>query len=850
VRRFVVELFAVNFLILLLGVLPFAGAQSQPTAGSNTSEVKKKVPPKHAPGKATGAKKATAAAPLSKSATGAKAKAASGKKKRKPPSPHVRRVRQAFVASSSLRPMAQQLLQDRTPSAYAGVEGYARRNSKQDAGALAWLVVGYAHTLDHDYAKAIEPLTRAKEGASEVADYIAYYLGDAYQRTGHNSQAIATLADFSDKFPDSLLIRDAHVVYANALFDEGKAAEAAALLEKDRTPVRSDLELTIGRAYELAGDREKAIAAFRNLYFNLPNSLEAETAGQELHKLNVTGTPAERRTRADLLYKAKHYSDAASEYRNLIADAGADKISVQLALASALVKTPNGDKEARQILASMGAQTGDAEAQRLYLLSETEHSSNDEQAVQRTVNDLRQFGPASPWLEQALLSAGNFYLLKRDYDHAITYFSELQQRFPKGNRASYAHWKAAWLNFRQGRTDIARQGFENQLVLYPASNEVPNALYWRARLAEEEHNTAMARAFYQKLSERFHNYYYAELARQRLKTLPAADTQTAAAGSSPNPSSKDASAQAALAQVPAASDVPKPEAPKELLDKEDAPKDVIANRDLSKDDPKKADPGYYALLDRVSSLSSKGAVAAIDPPDDNLRVERARLLSNGALADMAVRELQAAASQEGGAWAPPEMARVYQEGGRYDRGIEIMKRSTPNYFAVDIADLPRPYWEALFPKAYWPDLRKYSQQNGLDPYLVASLIRQESEFNAVALSRVSAVGLMQPMPKTGKTVAQQVKMKGYNSTKLFTPAINLQLGTHYFKEMVDKYNGQFEYALAAYNAGTDRVGEWLSIGHYRDPQEFVESIPFTETREYVQAIMRNANVYRQLYGTP
>jgi soluble lytic murein transglycosylase len=81
------------------------------------------------------------------------------------------------------------------------------------------------------------------------------------------------------------------------------------------------------------------------------------------------------------------------------------------------------------------------------------------------------------------------------------------------------------------------------------------------------------------------------------------------------------------------------------------------------------------------------------------------------------------------------------------------------------------------------------------------------------------------------------------------PAVNLQLGTRYFKSMVDKF-GSFEYALAAYNAGSDRVQDWLSEGKYRDPQEFVESIPFTETREYVQAILRNANVYKQLYGTP
>ncbi len=442
----------------------------------------------------------------------------------------------------------------------------------------------------------------------------------------------------------------------------------------------------------------------------------------------------------------------------------------------------------------MGVQTGDAEAERLYLLSETARSTSDEDAVQRTLNELRQFGPTSPWLEQALLSAGNMYLLKHDYDHAIDYFRELQQRFPNGSRASYAHWKAAWLSFRQSRTDDARKGFEEQIALYPDSAEIPAALYWRGRIAEEDGNPAMARAFYQKLSDRFRNYYYAEFGRARLKAL-----QSSAA-------IKDASLKDATT--------------------------------------------HYPLLDRVSPLPTSGKIVAAAPPDDNLRVARARLLSNGGLADLAVRELQAAASQEGGTWAPPEMARVYQDGGRYDRGIEIMKRSTPNYFAVDIPDLPRPYWEALFPKPYWPDLRKYSELNGLDPYLVASLIRQESEFNAGALSHANAVGLMQLLPKTGKSVAKQVKLKGYSAPQLYTPGVNLQLGTRYFKEMVDKYNGQFEYALAAYNAGTDRVGDWLGQGHYRDPQEFVESIPFTETREYVQAILRNANVYRQLYGAP
>ncbi|MGA7907728.1 MAG: lytic transglycosylase, partial [Candidatus Sulfotelmatobacter sp.] len=113
-------------------------------------------------------------------------------------------MRQAFVASASLRPMAQQLLQDRSPAAYAGVEAYARAHAKEDAGALAWLVVGYARILDHDYAKAIDPLSRAKPHAGDLGDYVAYYLGTSYLQTGRTAEALATLADFAAAHPDSL----------------------------------------------------------------------------------------------------------------------------------------------------------------------------------------------------------------------------------------------------------------------------------------------------------------------------------------------------------------------------------------------------------------------------------------------------------------------------------------------------------------------------------------------------------------------------------------------------------------------------------------------------------------------
>ena len=169
----------------------------------------------------------------------------------------------AFVASTNLKPMARQLLQDRTPAAYEGVEGYARRHAQEDAGALAWLVVGYAHILDKDYAKAIDPLNRAKSRAGDLGDYVNFYLGTADFQSGKTAEAVTTMSEFEKEYPDSLLSRDAHVLYGTSLLAENHAQEAIAVLEKNRQPPRADLELALGRSYAAAGQPVKAAEILR-----------------------------------------------------------------------------------------------------------------------------------------------------------------------------------------------------------------------------------------------------------------------------------------------------------------------------------------------------------------------------------------------------------------------------------------------------------------------------------------------------------------------------------------------------------------------------------------------------------
>ena len=107
---------------------------------------------------------------------------------------------------------------------------------------------------------------------------------------------------------------------------------------------------------------------------------------------------------------------------------------------------------------------------------------------------------------------------------------------------------------------------------------------------------------------------------------------------------------------------------------------------------------------------------------------------------------------------------------------------------------------------------------------------------------------MQLEPKTARLLARQSKVR-YSQSRLFEADYNVRLGTLYLANLRKQF-GSIESALAAYNAGEDRVTEWTAGQTYREPAEFVDSIPFTETREYVEIVSRNADIYRRLYGAP
>ena len=171
----------------------------------------------------------------------------------------------------------------------------------------------------------------------------------------------------------------------------------------------------------------------------------------------------------------------------------------------------------------------------------------------------------------------------------------------------------------------------------------------------------------------------------------------------------------------------------------------------------------------------------------------------------------------------------------------------PSFESRQISDAPIAVWKTLYPLPYETALRREAARNDFDPMFAAGLIRQESTFQADIVSYAHAIGLMQVLPKTGRILAKQLKLR-YNKKLLYDANYNLQLGMLYIANLV-RLTGAPEYAAAAYNAGEDRIALWKSERNYEEIPELVESIPFTQTREYVQIVLRNAAVYRMIYGS-
>lgn len=223
--------------------------------------------------------------------------------------------------------------------------------------------------------------------------------------------------------------------------------------------------------------------------------------------------------------------------------------------------------------------------------------------------------------------------------------------------------------------------------------------------------------------------------------------------------------------------------------------------------------------------------------------EKPRLLASLGMLEEARSEAAAARKRAGDRKGQfPGLARLYLEMGDYGSAISLFLQNRPMKWEKGTL----PLWTAGYPLVYSEPVARHTASNSLSEALIYALIRAESRFSPAVKSPAGAIGLMQLMPATAKATARE---KGvFNPARLTTPEYNITLGTRHFSALVKEYDGDVVYSIAAYNAGASAVDRWRKNLKGLKKDEFIESIPYQETRNYVKKVYASAAIYRQLYG--
>ncbi len=195
-----------------------------------------------------------------------------------------------------------------------------------------------------------------------------------------------------------------------------------------------------------------------------------------------------------------------------------------------------------------------------------------------------------------------------------------------------------------------------------------------------------------------------------------------------------------------------------------------------------------------------------------------------------------------------EVGKLFFKAGDYFRAIRV----AVNYLNEFLSDEPKgetkDIWKSFYPRGYHDTVEKWANIENVNPFLIYSVIREESHYNPFALSISNARGLMQIIPPTGKWIAEKINSRNFDVEKMWDIETNIRMGSWYLRFLLDYFDGVEMLATAGYNAGQGAVGKWVNKYDENEADFFIENIPYEQTREYVKKVLRDYVVYNQIYG--
>ncbi|HWN10904.1 MAG TPA: transglycosylase SLT domain-containing protein [Pyrinomonadaceae bacterium] len=664
------------------------------------------------------------------------------------------------------------------------------------AAALAKLVRARIKIKAKDYAGAALLLdSNLVRDHSLLGDYALFMRANALEQNGRTAEARALYAQIARDYPDSLRAREATLDAASIMSASGDAAGAIRILETLADKDDGAALLLTARAHEQASDPTRALRFYRRAYFYAPASSQSAEAAIALTRLGSNTAPAaaeEALARADRLYYAKKFSEAAPAYSDAFARFSSS-INSQAQLRRVIAAASSRKTaDAASGLNTIPSSEGQVRAEALYHVAQAYARSRQWEQVRTTIDELRRSFPSSEFTPRAMAGVGQIAKEAKN-DGDASYFSRLAvSSYPDSIEVAQAQFDLAWQAHENKNYGESSKLLTQHLAFYADKNtdNRGRAGYWAARDSERAGKLAEARALYQAVLVRYDANWYGYLAKQR----------------------QSAMLRGGVATIPAKS----------------FPSDSIVGRAV-------------ANLETVTVAEETAGPAA------DKALAKADELNIAGLDDWALEELAQANDSAG---SSPKVnlaiARVYRSQENNVGALNVLKKSFPDYSQMKPEEMTREEWDVFYPLSHWEIISQESRAKNLDAYQVAGLIRQETVFMTRARSHAKAYGLMQLLIPTAITTARKYGIdRSISEETLYEPRLNIQLGTAYLRDQIDKF-GKIEYVAAAYNAGPGRAVQWrASLPTEMD--EWAEAVPFKETRGYVQGVVRNRLQYLRLY---
>lgn len=729
--------------------------------------------------------------------------------------------------------------------------------SEQDNNLKALALVGAANAATHigNNTDAQNYLTQAETLNSRIQDYVQYLLGISYQASGDSAKAKAKLNLVLNSHATPQMINEARFHLGEIALANNQLRDAqnhfqtlrSKMKNSDRYPQVVYHLMTIDRKL----GRGQSCKWARELYSKYPSDPVTKNFKFDLQNTEIDGKKlgcsASRKDQEKRIRRLQWAGASEKALQELITIKNqtpeSERYAVDSLIANHLIGEGQVDEALKLLLPysqSQGNRTG-----YLLLLAKVASRADQPQAAVGAYEKAYKLAGRSKTGKTALFQAAFLSYQFQDYDGASRKFEDFVKLFNNSSLAKDAQWHLAWIRYLKGDYEGAMQKFSS-LAATPkrrrrhgggsGGETVEKARYWMAMSLLRLNRAPEARQIFQTLAKDAGVSYYSMLANYRLEDLPAATPPPSA----PTNAAKPVLAVAKADETAAAPAAPADEETEEQLAKDTSEIDGAQTPD-DEDTEEVAD-------DSTENPDAPLGNSTFNDPYLSKRFERARDLSLIAMDDFARKELYEIERRTRSNSDRRTLMSEYQVVQSFHRssylgdvtfGMQRIRNGMKNGKVL---------WEFAYPRAYEKSVSSGSKNYSVPEEMIWGIMRAESHFNSDAQSPVGARGLMQLMPFTSLKVADLMQLKQFDVTTLLQPEVNIKLGSRYLSRLMQQFQGSLPLTAASYNAGPHRVQSWLKSFGLLDMDEFIEHIPFIETRNYVKRVMRNYQIYEILYG--